>query len=82
MKLFLRAVALSVLLWSAQAHACDDQTIEHVSASGDIIELDDGTEWEVTSGSAYGWSDGDEVLVCDDTMTNKSNGERVEVTQR
>lgn len=41
------------------AQACDEATIGHISANGDIIELDDGTEWEVNLGdqaTVLSWS--------------------------
>jgi hypothetical protein len=79
MKTILLAAAFVAV--TLPALACDDQTIEHITPSG-IIELDDGTEWEVTSGNTSGFNEGDDVLVCNDTMTNKDDGEQISVSQR
>jgi hypothetical protein len=79
---YLLAVAGVVLATQAQA-ACDEASIEHISPRGDLIELDDGTEYIIVSGDASGWTEGDDVLVCGDKIVNKSeNGESVKVAER
>jgi hypothetical protein len=78
-------LAIGILLLANQAQACDEATIDHISANGDIIELDDGTEWEVSprdQATVLSWSEGDDVLVCDDKIINKDDGETIDVTER
>ena len=78
-------LAIGILLLTNQAKACDEASIDHISANGDIIELDDGTEWEVGAGnetSVLSWSEGDDVLVCNDSIIHKDDGEKIDVTQR
>ena len=83
MKLKASIIVLGLsLLATGAARACDDVTIDHISQNGDIIETDDGGEYEVTSGSIAGWSEGDEVLVCDGTIIHKDDGEQITVASR
>jgi hypothetical protein len=76
----------ALFLATGTAHACDEASIDHISANGDIIELDDGTEWEVSPGdqtTVLSWSEGDDVLVCNNKIINKDeDGEKIDVTQR
>jgi hypothetical protein len=83
-KLLLAVVAAASATLAVQAYACDEASVEHVSSTGAIIELDDGTTWEVSPGDRATVStwEGDDVLVCDDKMINKSDGETVHVTER
>jgi hypothetical protein len=82
----LLAGAAALFLATGTAHACDEASIDHISANGDIIELDDGTEWEVSPGdqtTVLSWSEGDDVLVCNNKIINKDeDGEKIDVTQR
>jgi hypothetical protein len=77
---------LATLLLANQAQACDEASIQHISPRGDIIELDDGTEWTVSRGdrsTVLSWSEGDEVLICNDKIINKDeDGEKISVAQR
>jgi len=78
-------LAIGILMLVNHAKACDDASINHISANGDMIELDDGTEWEVSEGdesTVLSWSEGDDVLVCDDSIIHKDDGEKIDVTQR
>jgi hypothetical protein len=64
--------------------ACDEDSIETVSEDGDLIVLTSGATFDVGSGddvTASEWHEGDDVLVCGDTIINKDeNGEQIEVT--
>ena len=83
MKLIARAIVAAILFaHTAQAKACEETTIAFVTNSGDIIELDDGTEWEVVTGDASSWNEGDDVLVCGTKLINKSEGESILAMQR
>jgi len=79
----LTAVALLALVRPALA-ACDEDTIDTISDEGDLIVLDSGDSYDVDlgdEGTALGWSEGDDVLVCDATIVNKDeDGERVSVS--
>jgi hypothetical protein len=83
-----KAIMLALFLTASNgvAQACDEASIDHISTNGDIIELDDGTEWEVSprdQAVALSWTEGDDVLVCNDKIINKDeDGEKITVTQR
>jgi hypothetical protein len=64
--------------------ACDEDTIDTISEDGDLIVLSSGESYDVAPGdetTAALWQEGEDVLVCGDTIINKDeNGEKVEVT--
>jgi hypothetical protein len=84
-RLFIAGIT-ALFLATGTAHACDEASIDHISANGDIIELDDGTEWEVSPGdqtTVLSWSEGDDVLVCNNKIINKDeDSEKIDVAQR
>jgi hypothetical protein len=70
-------------LATAQAYACDEETIEHLSSDGRIIVTDSGDIYEVRAGSTAGWSEGDTIQVCGSKIINTDeNGESVRVNSR
>jgi hypothetical protein len=78
--LLLIACSLSEPAWAA----CDDETIDTISEDGDLIVLSSGESYDVApgdEGTASTWQEGEDVLVCGDTIINKDeNGEKIEVT--
>jgi hypothetical protein len=78
------AASLSLLSCDMRAMAsnCEKHSVDHVTPSGDIVELDDGTEWEVTDGTDVSGWDGDDVLLCGGTLIHTDDGERAAVTER
>ena len=64
--------------------ACEEDTIETISSDGDLIILQSGASYDVASGdesTASGWQEGDDVLICGETMIDKDQGsEQVEIT--
>lgn len=56
--------------------ACDPLTIVGIYGS-DVLELDDGSFWEVTFGFTLGWHVGDRVIVEFGTMENLDEDEEV-----
>jgi hypothetical protein len=81
-------IVLSLGIVSALASpswaACYSDTIDTLSEDGDMIILSSGEAYDISSGdesTAASWQEGDDVLVCGDTIIDKDeNGERVEVT--
>ena len=70
---------VALLLLALPTLACEDGlSIREVSSGGSIIVLDDGSVWEMTAGDASGWSDGDDVVVCDNEIINTSENEKLE----
>jgi hypothetical protein len=83
MKLIAQIIVAAILLaHTPQAKACDETTIAYITSSGDVVELDDGTEWEIIAGDASAWNEGDDVLVCGTKLINQSDGESIDVVQR
>ncbi|MGH6879098.1 MAG: hypothetical protein ACREHV_17195 [Rhizomicrobium sp.] len=86
MRLGLVSAAVSVVILSVTPAfaSCDEETIDTVSEDGDMIVLTNGQSFDVVGGdevTASLWMEGQDVLVCDDTMINKDeNGEKVEIT--
>ena len=79
------ALALGMIVAATPAiAACDEDSIETVSSDGDLIALSSGQEYDVAGGdeaTAAAWAEGDDVLMCGDTMIDKDeNGERIDVT--
>jgi hypothetical protein len=79
-------LAATILFCSAIAFAaCDEDTIDTISPDGDLIVLTSGASYDVDPGdqtTAALWQEGDEVLICGDTIVDKDQGgERVEVTE-
>jgi hypothetical protein len=78
--LVLVCISMAAPAWSA----CDDDTIETISDDGDLITLTSGESYDVApsdQSTAALWQEGDDVLVCDDTIVNKDeNGEKIGVT--
>jgi hypothetical protein len=75
-------VAVMVLASPSWA-ACDEDTIETISSDGDLILLSNGQSYDVLPGhdvTASLWNEGDDVLVCGDTIIHKDDGEQVDVT--
>jgi hypothetical protein len=64
--------------------ACIEDSIDTVSEDGDLIILTSGQSYDVMAGdasTAAQWQEGDDVLVCGDTIINKDErGEKIEVT--
>jgi hypothetical protein len=64
--------------------ACDEDTIDTISQDGDLIVLNSGEAYDVAPGdeaTAATWLEGEDVLICADTIINKDeNGEKIEVT--
>ena len=63
---------------------CDRDSIETISADGDLIILTSGDKYDVApsdEATAAEWQEGDDVLVCGDTIIDKDqHGEHVDVT--
>jgi hypothetical protein len=78
--IILMSLSLTGTAWAY----CDEDSIETVSPSGDLIVLASGETFDVVAGdeaTAAQWQEGDDVLVCGDMIINKDeNGERIEVT--
>lgn len=58
--------------------------ISSVSSGGEIIILEDGSVWEVVSiDTIYTslWLPTEDIIICNDTMINTNNGEKVGVTR-
>ncbi len=78
--LAITAFSLASPAWAA----CDEDSIETVSEDGDLIVLTSGDQYDVASGdeaTAAQWQEGDDVLVCGDTIVDKDQGDdQVDVT--
>jgi hypothetical protein len=74
------AFSLAQPAWAA----CDEDTIDTISRSGDLIVLSSGEAYDVAPGdeaTAATWLESEDVLVCDDIIINKDeNSEKIEVT--
>jgi hypothetical protein len=78
------AFALAIVPLPALA-GCDEDVIETISNSGDLIELASGLAYDVPDPSdqatASAWQENEDVLVCDDVLVNKDEGgEKVSIT--
>jgi hypothetical protein len=70
-------VLLTVFLAMPARAACDKDTIDTISEDGDLIILSSGTTYDVHENdrsTAASWQEGDDVLVCGHTMTDKTQG--------
>jgi hypothetical protein len=68
----MQPLAIGLLMVTAQAQACEEQTID--STDGNTVTLDDGSTYAPNNGDHISnWSDGDTVLLKDghDQMLNK-----------
>jgi hypothetical protein len=78
--LLITGVSLAAPAWAA----CERGTIETISTDGDLIILGSGETYDVApddQSTAALWQEGDDVLVCRETMINKDeNGEKIKVT--
>jgi len=74
-------LASALVLVMTPVMACNEASVENVTSSG-IIILDDGTTWQTDDTSTVSTWAGDDVLVCDDKMINKSSGEEVDIEER
>jgi hypothetical protein len=77
-------IVICLLLAQPSWAACHEDTIDTISEDGDLIILTSGQSYDVSPGddaTAALWQEGDDVLVCGDTIIDKDqSGERVEVT--
>jgi len=76
-------IMISCSLAGSARAACDEDGIDTVSEDGDLIVLASGVKYDVAAGdqaTAAQWQEGDDVLVCGDTIIDKDeNGEQVDV---
>lgn len=73
--------AAFVTLTAAPAFA-DTASVDHVSSDGDIIWLDNGNSYDVTSGDVSNWNEGDSVWTDDSTMVDTDQDDQVDVSPR
>lgn len=71
------ATIICLCLARASWAACDDDSIDTVSEDGDLIVLSSGDEYDVSpayEATAALWMEGDDVLVCGNTIIDKDQG--------
>lgn len=79
----MRATIVTVMIFLCLARpslaACDEDTIDTVSEDGDLIVLGFGDEYDVSpdyEATAARWMEGDNVLVCGNTIIDKDQGSK------
>lgn len=80
------ALVLSLVSTAAMAKDCEDDSIQSVSESGDVIIMESGAEYQVDAADQVDtrlWQTGDDVIVCDDDeIVNKDeSGETASVSK-
>lgn len=82
MRTALIGAAVAAILFSTVPAIADTASVDHVSPDGDIIWLDNGNSYDVTSGDVSNWNEGDSVWTDDSTMVDTDQDDQVDVSPR
>lgn len=75
-------LAAAIVALTAGPAFADTASVDRVSPNGDIIWLDNGNSYDVTSGDVSSWNEGDSVWTDDSTMVDTDQDDEVSVDPR